>query len=79
MLENKKGRLYILRILIIAPEQIPVPPAVGGSVEHSIYQITHNKTKLSGSLNKRGMMCCGNLAKKTVLHLTSIYASHYGR
>ncbi|UJF35640.1 glycosyltransferase family 4 protein [Paenibacillus hexagrammi] len=28
-----------MRILIIAPEQIPVPPPVGGSVEHNIYQI----------------------------------------
>ncbi|MEW9701231.1 glycosyltransferase family 4 protein [Paenibacillus sp. SI8] len=28
-----------MRILIIAPEQIPVPPPVGGSVEHCIYQI----------------------------------------
>ncbi|MZQ85394.1 hypothetical protein GQF01_25065 [Paenibacillus sp. 5J-6] len=26
-------------ILIIAPEQIAVSPPVGGSVEHSIYQI----------------------------------------
>ncbi|KRF13307.1 glycosyltransferase family 4 protein [Paenibacillus sp. Soil787] len=28
-----------MHILIIAPEQIPVPPPVGGSVEHCIYQI----------------------------------------
>ena len=28
-----------MRILIIAPEQIAVPPPVGGSVEHCIYQI----------------------------------------
>ncbi|MFC5452458.1 glycosyltransferase family 4 protein [Paenibacillus aestuarii] len=28
-----------MRILIIAPEQIPVPPPVGGSVEHCIFQI----------------------------------------
>ncbi|NEW06674.1 glycosyltransferase family 4 protein [Paenibacillus sp. SYP-B3998] len=28
-----------MRILIIAPEQIPVPPPIGGSVEHCIYQI----------------------------------------
>ncbi|WP_274655230.1 glycosyltransferase family 4 protein [Paenibacillus humicola] len=27
-------------MLIIAPEQIPVPPPVGGSVEHSVYQIS---------------------------------------
>ncbi|WP_222430008.1 glycosyltransferase family 4 protein [Paenibacillus cremeus] len=31
-----------MHILIIAPEQIPVPPPVGGSVEHSIYQIARN-------------------------------------
>lgn len=31
--------LFIMHILIIAPEQIPVPPPIGGSVEHSIYQI----------------------------------------
>jgi spore coat protein SA len=29
-----------LHILIIAPEQNPVPPAVGGSVEHCIFQIS---------------------------------------
>lgn len=28
-----------MRLLIIAPEQIPVPPSVGGSVEHCIYSI----------------------------------------
>ncbi|NQX64544.1 glycosyltransferase family 4 protein [Paenibacillus alba] len=28
-----------MHILIIAPEQIPVPPPYGGSVEHCIYQI----------------------------------------
>lgn len=28
-----------MKLLIIAPEQIPVPPPVGGSVEHCIYQI----------------------------------------
>jgi spore coat protein SA len=28
-----------MRLLIIAPEQIPVPPPVGGSVEHSVYSI----------------------------------------
>ncbi|WP_127580049.1 glycosyltransferase family 4 protein [Paenibacillus koleovorans] len=28
-----------MRLLIIAPPQIPVPPAVGGSVENCIYQI----------------------------------------
>ncbi|MFB9328702.1 glycosyltransferase family 4 protein [Paenibacillus aurantiacus] len=28
-----------MRLLIIAPEQIPVPPPVGGSVENCIYQI----------------------------------------
>ncbi|OCT12272.1 hypothetical protein A8709_31045 [Paenibacillus pectinilyticus] len=28
-----------MHLLIIAPEQIPVPPPVGGSVEHCIYQI----------------------------------------
>ncbi|SMF84276.1 Glycosyltransferase involved in cell wall bisynthesis [Paenibacillus uliginis N3/975] len=28
-----------MRLLIIAPEEIPVPPPVGGSVEHCIYHI----------------------------------------
>lgn len=28
-----------MRLLIIAPEQIPVPPPMGGSVEHCIYEI----------------------------------------
>jgi spore coat protein SA len=31
--------IFIMHILIIAPEQIPVPPPVGGSVEHCVYQI----------------------------------------
>lgn len=31
-----------MKLLIIAPEQIPVPPPVGGSVENCIYQITKN-------------------------------------
>ncbi|WP_336774314.1 glycosyltransferase family 4 protein [Paenibacillus sp. MMO-58] len=31
-----------MKLLIIAPEQIPVPPPVGGSVEHCIYQIAKN-------------------------------------
>lgn len=29
-----------MKLLIIAPEQIPVPPPIGGSVENCIYQIT---------------------------------------
>ena len=31
-----------MKLLIIAPEQIPVPPPAGGSVENCIYQITKN-------------------------------------
>ncbi|WP_127530324.1 glycosyltransferase family 4 protein [Paenibacillus kobensis] len=31
-----------MRLLIIAPEQIPVPPFKGGSVENCIYQISKN-------------------------------------
>ncbi|WP_186446103.1 glycosyltransferase family 4 protein [Paenibacillus cremeus] len=31
-----------MRLLIIAPEQLSVPPSVGGSVEHSIYSIAKN-------------------------------------
>ena len=34
-----RGEVSYMHILIIAPEQIPVPPPVGGSVEHCIYQI----------------------------------------
>ncbi|MNI16734.1 Spore coat protein SA [compost metagenome] len=36
---NQEVNVFIMHILIIAPEQIPVPPPVGGSVEHSVYQI----------------------------------------
>ncbi|GAB2699029.1 glycosyltransferase family 4 protein [Paenibacillus thermoaerophilus] len=31
-----------MHLLIIAPEQIPVPPVVGGSVEHSLFQIARH-------------------------------------
>lgn len=33
-----------MRLLVIAPEQIPVPPQIGGSVENCIYHITNEIT-----------------------------------
>jgi spore coat protein SA len=39
IIKNERGEHFIMHILIIAPEQIPVPPPVGGSVEHCVYQI----------------------------------------
>ena len=59
-----------MKLLIIAPEQIPVPPPVGGSVENCIYQITkrisneHQVTIVS--------LFRKNLPRKTVMNNTTI-------
>ncbi|MFD0696923.1 glycosyltransferase family 4 protein [Paenibacillus sp. GCM10027628] len=60
-----------MRILIIAPEQIPVPPPVGGSVEHCIYQIAKQiSPKHSVTIVSR---LRSTLPKKSVLgHVTII-------
>ncbi|SDW09168.1 glycosyltransferase family 4 protein [Paenibacillus sp. CF384] len=59
-----------MKLLIIAPEQIPVPPPIGGSVENCIYQITkqisneHQVTVVS-LLRK-------NLARKSIINNMTI-------
>lgn len=59
-----------MKLLIIAPEQIPVPPPIGGSVENCIYQIAkqipseHQVTIVS--------LFRKNLARKTIIGNTTI-------
>ncbi|WNR43109.1 glycosyltransferase family 4 protein [Paenibacillus roseipurpureus] len=60
-----------MHLLIIAPEQIPVPPPVGGSVEHCIYQIARQiSSKHKVTIISRWRP---NYPKKSVLgHVTII-------
>ncbi|MGO4106639.1 hypothetical protein [Paenibacillus sp. YAF4_2] len=59
-----------MRLLIIAPEQIPVPPFSGGSVENCIYQISkHVSYKYQITIVSRSNK---NLPSKSVFGNTTI-------
>ena len=68
---RQEVNLFIMHILIIAPEQIPVPPPVGGSVEHCIYQIAR-KISLKHRVTIISRLRA-NYPKKSILgHITII-------
>jgi spore coat protein SA len=72
-----------VKLLIVAPEQIPVPPPVGGSVEHSIYQIakriksTHEVTIVS--LHRKSLPRTTRIGHITILRVNGGSKSAYIR